>query len=204
MDMKQINTKDLVIYILAGVIVIGGTFILWNKKDNVTTDVLDTQEESVATTTTSATVTKTPAKTTTTSAPKVIPSKNVTSRCNFEVTSPVMYSSVNMPFVVKGILDKANTSTGCMWNENASRAGDAEIFYNRRGEGWRSAGAAVPIMTTSSPGAATTTLAFSVSFNLYTQALGLTSGTPIKIVFTELNIPPQANPDIFEFQVTLK
>ena len=203
MDMKQINTKDLVIYILTGVVVLGGGFMLWNNEDTANTDVSNVQEE-VATTTASPTVTKAPTKTTTAPAPKVIPSKNVTSRCNFEVTSPAMYSSVSMPFVVKGVLDKANTSTGCMWNENASRAGDAEIFYNRRGEGWRSAGAAVPIMTTSAPNVATTTLAFSVSFNLYTQALGLTSGTPIKIVFTELNIPPQLNPDIFEFQVTLK
>ncbi len=126
------------------------------------------------------------------------------SKCNFKITSPVMYSNVSMPLVINGILDKADTSKGCLWEERLSRAGEAEIFYNRNGEGWKSAGTAVPIMTKSIAKAATTTLAFSVSFNLYTNALGLKSGTPLKVVFTELNIPVRPGPGTFTFPLTLK
>lgn len=195
---KNLSQKEKIIYSLVVVVlVVGAYLVLVDNKPKV-----EVKEDVVATTTTTVTPKNTAPKTVTT-APKG-PSKNVMNRCNFRVTSPEMYSAVNMPFTVSGILDKADTSKGCMWNENATRAGEAEIFYNRRNEGWKSAGTAVPIITKSVPGAASTTMSFSVSFNLYTTALGLTSGTPIKIVFTELNIPVQTNPDIFDFQVTLR
>ena len=132
------------------------------------------------------------------------PSEKMVSKCNFTVTSPAILSEVSMPLTIKGILDKADTTKGCMWNEESSRAGEAELFYNKNGEGWKSAGTSVPITVSGVPGAATTTLTFSASFGLYTKALGLASGTPLKITFTELNIPPQSNPDTFDFQVSLK
>jgi len=128
----------------------------------------------------------------------------LSAKCNLKITSPAIYSKVSMPLTITGLLDKADTKKNCMWNENNTRAGEAEVFYNRNGEGWKSSGAAVPMITSSVPGAATTTLKISISLNLYTKALGLTSGTPLKIKFTELNIPPQPNPDTFEFLVYLK
>ena len=133
-----------------------------------------------------------------------IPSENMVSKCNFTVTSPTIFSKVSIPLTIKGILDKADTTKGCMWNEGSLRAGEAELFYNKNGEGWKSAGTSVPIIITSVPGASTTTLAFSASFGLYTKALGLASNTPLKIMFTELNIPPQPNPNTFDFLVSLK
>lgn len=191
------NMNDKVRYsIIAVVIIILGLFIFGGENKNSVTNSNDNKAVSEATTTktTSKTVVKAP----------IGPSKNVLNRCNFRVTSPAMYSSVSMPFTVTGILDKADTTKGCIWDENSSRAGDAEIFYNRRNEGWKSAGTAVPIITRVVPGGAATTMSFSVTFNLYTAALGLTSGTPIKVVFTELNIPEHANPDSFDFLVSLK
>ncbi len=187
MDNKVKYSIAVIVVIILGLFLFGGNK---NSTDNKTVSEATTTK----TTSTSKTVVKVP----------VGPSKNVMNRCNFRVTSPTMYSSVSMPFTVTGILDKADTTKGCIWDENASRAGNAEIFYNRRNEGWKSAGTAVPIITRVVPGGATTTMAFSVTFNLYTAALGLTSGTPIKVVFTELNIPEHANPDSFDFLVSLK
>lgn len=199
-SIKNMDKATLIKYSTAVIIIIAlSVYFLGSSKESAKNESEEKNQPTISTTTTN-----TPVKTTTTT--KTVPAvaKNVTNKCNFRVTSPAMYSSVSMPFTVKGILDKADKSKGCDWHELDSRAGDAEIFYNRRGEGWKSAGTSVPIITRIVPGGASTTLAFSVSFNLYTQALGLTSGTPIKIVFTELNIPPQPNPDVFDFQVTLK
>jgi hypothetical protein len=193
---KKLSIKDLIMYILIVIILVIAVIYVFQKKD---INKIDT-----ANLTTTSTSSKDTTTNKTTSTSKVIPFKNVTSRCNFRVTYPTIYTGITMPFTVKGILDKADTSKGCLWNELDSRAGDAEIFYNKNGEGWKSAGAAVPIITRIVPGGATTTMAFTVSFNLYVKALGLKSGTPIKIAFTELNIPPQPNPDTFDFQVSLK
>jgi hypothetical protein len=197
---KKISVKDWFIIFLT-VIVLAFVLTYLSSKKDVESDMSDIASTTLIATTSTSTTSTVKTKTTT---PKVIPSTNVISRCNFKVTSPTMYSSVSMPFTVNGLIDKEDTTKGCMWNENLSRAGDAEIFYNRNGEGWKSAGTAVPIITRVVPGGATTTLSFTVSFNLYTKALGLTSGTPIKITFTELNIPVQNNLDFFEFQVKLK
>jgi hypothetical protein len=194
---KTISVKNWIKIGLIAIVLIGLIVYVSQKKEDVKVD--DTKV--VATTTTTV---KTTPKTTT--VVKTVPTvvSNVMNKCNFRVTSPVMYSGVNVPFTVNGILDLADKSKGCMWNMESSRAGVAEIFYNKDNSGWKSAGTSVQIMTSMVPGKATTTLAFSTTFNLYTTALGLKSGTPIKIVFTEYNIPIQTNPDTFDFLVNLK
>jgi hypothetical protein len=191
------NQKNLAIYALIIVLIVG-IFYIFHTKNSASIN----SQNLAATTSTSANTAVTGKNTNTPS--KVVAAKYAASKCNFKITSPQLYSVVGMPLTVKGILDKADTSKGCMWNENVLRAGDAELFYNRNGEGWKSAGTSVPITTSNIPGVASTTLTFSASFNLYTQALGLTSGTPLKIVFTELNIPPLPNPNTFSFIVSLK
>ena len=197
--LKNIKMIDWIKIGVIAIIVISGIIYFSQKKDA-------TENNTTATTTATSTTktTNTPAVKKTTPVVTNTTAKNITSRCNLKITSPALNSYVTFPFTVKGILDKADTTKGCDWNELASRAGDAELFYNRNGEGWKSAGTSVPIITSTTPGGATSTLAISISFNLYTQALGLTSGTPLKIVFTELNIPERTNPDKFEYQVYLK
>lgn len=184
-----IKIAVIVIILIGAIVYVSQKQVVINNTNNI-----------VATTTKATSTNKT--TTSTKTAPAV--AKNVMSKCNFRVTSPAMYSSVSMPFTVAGLLNTTDTTKGCVWNMASSRAGDAEIFYNKNSEGWKSAGTSVTIMTTFAPGMPTTTVAFSIPFNLYTQALGLKSGTPIKIVFTELNVSKQTNPDTFDFQVVLK
>ena len=187
---------DWVKIVLIAIVLIFALIYFWQKGNSNKT--INAQNN--AQTTASSTIKKTASNSKSSSSVAT----NVTSKCNFKVTSPAMYSNVSMPFTVKGTLNTADTKEGCVWNQNASRAGDAEIFYNKGGSGWQSAGTSVPIVTETIPGVASTSMTFSASFNLYTKSLGLTSGTPIKIVFTELNIPPQPNPDTFDFLVYLK
>lgn len=192
--MNKLNKKDLVIYVLIAVILIIGLFYLFPKKNIKTTGT-----NSVVATTTTKTSTKT------TGTKTVSPvATNVMNKCNFKVTSPEINSRVTVPFTVYGLLNNADKSEGCMWASNGDLAGNAEIFYNKDNQGWKSSGTSVPIVIKGIPGGATSTLSFSVPFTLYAAALGLKSGTPIKIVFTEFNIPVQATPDTFNFQVYLK
>jgi hypothetical protein len=190
--------KYFVIIVVATTIIV---YFLQSKSDDII-DVTPDQDNEVATSTN--TIKPITNKTSVVSA-ITTPSKYSSSKCNFKIITPQIYSKITIPLSIKGILDKADLSNGCTWNENLSRAGQAELFYNRNGEGWKSAGTSVPIITSSLfNNTSTTTLAFSVSINLYTQALGLTSGTPIKIVFTELNILENKNPNTFEILYSLK
>ncbi|MFA5652120.1 MAG: hypothetical protein WC933_02030 [Candidatus Paceibacterota bacterium] len=194
-SIKKIGIIDWIKFALIAIVLIAGSFYIFQKADVKKVDT----SNNVATTTT-----KTTPKTTTTVKTQPAVLKNVTSKCNFKVVSPVMYAKVSMPFTVSGILDKSDTTKGCMWGETTSLAGNAEIFYNKNGTGWVSAGSPVSILTKGTPGMPSSYLSFSVSFNLYVTALGLQSGTPIKIVFTEFNIPVKPNPDTFDFLVSLK
>jgi hypothetical protein len=203
---KKVSLADWIKIILLIIVIIIGCVIIFSQNSNSSLQKTNTGIQATTTATTSA-----PVKTTASSAKKITTTtssssvaKNVTSKCNFKVTSPTMYSSISMPFTINGIIDKTDTHESCIWNEAYSRAGEAEIFYDRNGEGWKSAGTQVPIITSSIPGKASTTLAFSASINLYTAAFGLNKGTPIKIVFTELNISDAPNPDTFDFIAYLK
>lgn len=187
---KKISAVNWIKIALIAIVLIGVIVYVSQKKE---VGKIDTTN-SVATTTTSA---KTGSKTTSATA------ANVTSKCGFKITSPTINSGINVPFTVSGTVNKLNVN-GCIWNENNARAGLAEIFYNRNGEGWKTAGVSVPVYTSSIPGAPTTTVAFESTFNLNRTALGLGAGTPVKIVFTELNNPVQANPDNFYYLVYLK
>ncbi len=199
--MKKLNTIDWIKIILVAVVVIFAAFyIIKNNSTNTTKN----SETKIST----STVSTSPSKSNTVTAKTSITNTsgagtvNTTSKCNFKVTYPTIYSAVSVPFTVSGILNLSDTSKGCMWSQNLSRAGDAQIFYDKNGTGWMPAGTSVPIIT--SAGNSTTTLDFSSEFNLNATALGLTSGTPIKIVFTELNVMSKPNPETFEYEVYLK
>lgn len=185
---KSVSIINWIKIALVVIILIVGGIYLSQKKDNGTTNTNGTNNTNTSVSTTTKN---------TTSTTKVVAKYN-SSKCNFIITSPTINSSISFPFTVKGTIDKLATNKGCIWNEDKSRAGNAELFYNLRNEGWKSSGTAVPIITGSTPGAATTTVSFSAQFNLYTAALGITPGTPIKITFTELNVLDQKNPDTFD------
>jgi hypothetical protein len=193
--LKKISAINWIKIAIIAVLLIGGIVYFSQKK---TTDNKTATQNNNSQVTTDTSATKT-----TVSKPKPATAANVTTKCGLKITSPAINSSVDVPFVVKGVIDTLNVK-GCVWNESNARAGEAEIFYNRNGEGWRSSGTSVPIITSNIPGSPTTTLAFEASFNLNRTALGLGSGTPVKIVFTELNIPPQPNPDNLYYLVYLK
>jgi hypothetical protein len=200
--MKKLSKMDWIKIILVAVVVIFAAFyIIKNNSTNTTKN----SETKIST----STVSTSPSKSNTVTAKTSITNTsgagtvNTTSKCNIKVTYPTIYSAVSVPFTVNGILNLSDTSEGCMWSQNLSRAGDAQIFYDKNGAGWMPAGTSVPIIE-SGTGNSTTTLDFSVSFNLNATALGLTSGTPIKIVFTELNVMNKPNPETFEYEVYLK
>lgn len=125
------------------------------------------------------------------------------SKCGLTVTSPAIGSKITFPLTIKGTIDNSKASKlGCSWNVVSSRAGDAQIFYDLRNQGWTAPGVAVPMIT--STGAVASTTAFSVGFNLYAKNIGLTSGTPIKITFTELKSLDNTKQDTFDLLVYLK
>lgn len=124
-----------------------------------------------------------------------------TEMCNFKITYPTPYSNITFPLTIKGtisLLKKYN----CEWSQNQTLGGTVQIFYNLRNSGWKSSGIPTKINTSSS--VSTSTLALSAPINMYTSALGLPSGTPIKLVFTELNIENHPSPKTFSFIVYLK
>ena len=121
--------------------------------------------------------------------------------CNFKITYPTPNSSITFPLTIKGeisLLKKYN----CEWSQNQTLGGTVQIFYNLRNSGWKSPGIPTKINTSSS--VSTSTLALSAPVNMYASALGLPSGTPIKLVFTELNIENNPNPKTFSFIVYLR
>lgn len=128
-----------------------------------------------------------------------------TKKCNLKIISPTLYSKVTMPLMVTGILNTTDIKEGCLWNNADSLAGYAELFYKKTGDtAWKSAGVPVPMLINSYPGLATTSLKVSVSLNLYVKPLGLISGTPLRIIFTELNILDKPNPNTFDYFIYLK
>lgn len=123
------------------------------------------------------------------------------SKCGFTITSPALNTRISFPVVIKGIIDDSS-KLNCSWNHVENRAGTAQSFYNLKNQGWKATGIAVPIITSGGPTASTS--AFTVSLNAYSSALGLTSGTPIKIVFTEQPALNVKTPDTFDVIVYVK
>ncbi|MEI6528521.1 MAG: hypothetical protein WCO10_02495 [bacterium] len=124
------------------------------------------------------------------------------SKCGLVVTYPTVDSKVSFPLTAKGIVDNSNADKlGCSWNQALSRGGTAQVFYNLRKQGWKEAGIPVPIFIGSDVASSTT---FSAPLNIHADALGLTSGTPIKITFTELTDLNVTQPDTLDLQVFLK
>ena len=198
MTIEKISKTAWTIYIILIIVVLTMFAYLFQNKN------LDIANENVVATSTTTNTSSSTITNTEKASVKTTPTYKTTTKCNLKITSPVAYTKVSMPLIVSGLLDVTDIKEACKWNAAYSRAGNAELFYNKNGEGWKSAGAAVPIFTSSYAPISTTTLKISVSLNLYVKQLGLASGTPLKIVFTELNIPERSNPNTFDYLLYLK
>lgn len=196
------DNKNKIISILTFVILllVGFLFITKNNQKNntslsvaSTTDIVSTSSSSSESTSTVKIVKTTPTLT----APK-----SSTSMCNIKITFPVANSKITFPLMIAGVIDLESKSD-CVWNNNLSMGGSVEIYYNLKNTGWKSAGIPASLYT-SGTGGSTSTLAVKANVNMYTEALGLVSGTPIKLVFTELNIINNSNPKTFSYITYLK
>lgn len=159
--------------------------------------VVSTTSQTVSPTTNTNTL---KSKTVKTISPTVV--RSLPGICNITISNPVDGGSITFPLTINGQIDLGK-KTDCVWNNNLSAGGSVELYYNLRNTGWKSAGIPVSLYTSTS-GLSTSTLTVKASLNLYTQALGLTSGTPIKLVFTELNLKNISNPNTFSYITYLK
>lgn len=114
--------------------------------------------------------------------------------CNVTISYPKANTAVTFPLTIKGSLDVLNKN--CTWNEGSLKAGTLEVAYNIKGTGWRTPGIAVPI-NIDNTSQSTTTLNFTSTVNLPATALGVVSGTPLRLTFTELNISNNPAPRTF-------
>ena len=196
MDTMNINKKQWIGGgIVLVVVIIASLFI--NRSSNTTTM---TNSDVATSTTTSVSTTKG----TVTVANKKITEGTLIGKCNFFVTFPKVNQSITFPLTVIGYMDESKT-TKCTWYENMTRAGNVQISYYTYGS-WKNAGVPVPIMTNGSLGTAqsTSTLAFTVALNAQVVPLGIRSGTPIKLTFTELNSNTTTNTDSFTMNLQYK
>ena len=109
------------------------------------------------------------------------------SNCGLTINSPVASSSVPFPLVVTGTIDNNNSqSLGCSWTMFEGQAGTAQL-YSWSGT-WNAVGSyiVVPVSNWMTTGP--------VSFSITIPSAGLSSGTQVKINFTEEN--PSGNPPI--------
>ena len=182
------------------VLLVGGIFLFTNEKNTKTSSIMNLTPSSTSIVGASSTISSTTSIIKTTN--KTI-SPSYASKCGLTVAYPIINSSITFPLVVKGVIDNSKADElGCSWNVVSSRAGEAQIFYYSKSKGWVAPGISVPIVT--STGKVASTTAFSVSFNIYTKNLGISSGTPMKVVFTELKPLDYSKQDSFELLVYLK
>ena len=121
--------------------------------------------------------------------------------CGLVVTSPIPKSSVTFPLVIKGVVDNSDREKlGCSWQMFEGQAGTAEIYFKDGNNEWKKLGTTVPVPVENWMSVKTF---FSVSLNFNNEGIGLPTGTPMKVVFTEENasgIPPV---DTYELPLVL-
>lgn len=203
MENEKINLKLIKnLFLIIIFLILALILVISFKKESLPVNNTDQAAISSSTSTDSQTNATTTTKKTTVTTNTSNVTKVLTEMCNLKITYPTAYSKITFPLTIKGNVDLSK-NYDCKWSENLSRAGSVQIFYNLKNTGWKSPGIPTEIYTASS-GGSTTTLALTAPVNMYTAALGLPSGTPIKLVFTELNIKNISNPKTFSYIVYLK
>jgi len=191
--MKNLQNNE-IIKILSAIIVIlviGFGIYIFKGKTTDTKNIISEENNVVSTTTSSVTTNVSKPKTTTT----------LSDKCNLKITYPAPGSKVSFPLTIKGTIDNSKPqSGGCSWNEILGQAGSAQLFY-KSGSMWKSQSIPVPILTNSSSVASTSV--FSVALSFYNNAVGLASGSPMKVTFIE-NPVGISNLDTFDFYIYIK
>ncbi len=123
---------------------------------------------------------------------------NFLSKCGFKVTSITPNEKVNFPLIVKGVIDNSNAKTlGCSWQMFEGEAGVAQLYFNNN-QSWNPIGVGVPINVADWM---TTSTTFSVLLNFNNDGIGLSTGTLMKITFTEENPSGQGITDSIDLPI---
>ncbi len=195
MDKNQF--KNYAIAALVVVIVI--ILLVSGGKSNPSSNTQGSQTSTSSTTASSTSASKTSGTKTTTTT-----TSSYATKCNLKITSPIAYAKAGFPLVVQGTLDISGTKTyPCTWNENAQSAGTVQLFYNVRNTGWQSPGIPVSLFAQGTVNATSLSVSSAIlSLNAY--ALGIPSGTPIKLTFRELDLPTSPSKNTFDLIFYLK
>ncbi len=127
----------------------------------------------------------------------------VNGNCGLYVQNPAKNTQVNFPFTIQGIIDNTNTKKlNCSWQMFEGQAGSAQLYFYTKADGWQKLGNQIPVPVANWTAVKTT---FSVTFTKFkTDLISISSGTPLKVIFTEENasgIPPV---DTYEFPLIYK
>ncbi len=203
LSMEKLNQKQAKYLLIAGALVIllillfltGG-----NKASYTVPSVQQASSTNVAETNTKTTSgSNAPVKTTTTTNT----AQSANQKCNLHVSYPVSGSSIGFPLTIKGTLDIAGESKyPCVWTDTQQIAGTVQVFYDVNGTGWRPSGIPVSIFSSGTISTSTMDVASSI-ISLNSVALGIPSGTPIKLTLSDF--VPGGNPkNTFDIIVYLK
>jgi hypothetical protein len=125
----------------------------------------------------------------------------VVGKCGLTVTSLSPNDKVGFPLTITGNIDNSNfKQLGCSWGSYKGVGGSAQLYFNYNNEGWKILGKTSMI---SAPNWTSIKSSFSTTLNFNNSGIGLPSGTPLKIVFSDDNatgLPP----DTFELPIILK
>ncbi len=127
----------------------------------------------------------------------------LSAKCNLKISYPLAYSRASFPLVIKGTVDLSGKKYPCTWNENNQVAGTVQVFYNIANTGWKAPGVPVLLYSESSNASSTHDVSSGI-ISLNSFALGIPSGTPVKLHLIELNINDNKNPNTFDIIVYLK
>lgn len=121
-------------------------------------------------------------------------------KCGFKVISPSSNSKVDFPLEVKGVVDNRDSKiSGCSWHMFEGQAGVAQLYFYNINK-WNPIGEGVPIKVVDWM---TSLTSFDIVLNLKNDGVGLSAGTPMKIVFTEENASGQGPVDTYELPIIL-
>jgi hypothetical protein len=116
-----------------------------------------------------------------------------------KVTSISTNSKVSFPLTVTGTIDNSNTQTP--WTMFEGQAGTAQLYYNYQNSGWKVIGSSAPIKVKDWTAKSTT---FTTTLNFNNEGIGLASGTPMKVTFTEEDPSGQGQTETVELPIVLK
>ena len=123
------------------------------------------------------------------------------SHCGLTINYPTPTSTVSFPVTISGTIDNNNASTlGCSWTMYEGQAGTAQLYFLENNN-WHQIN--TPFILHVSDWMTLGPVLFSVIINFNNNWIGLSSGTPMKIIFTEEN-PSGTTPDTLTLPIILQ